>query len=187
MVEDLYEMVAALELVEPVLVVPEEPAATADEVSRLADIVWPGTLVLRAATASGSGALLAQLAQLGADEAVLLAGDAPDLPALLVGKLHRGLGSAEVAVLPASGGGLVALASRCPLPPWLAALPVGLDTGDAVAQLQHAVPRRTSLFVGPGWHRVRCTDDVHRLDPGLEGWELTRDVLRRAANGAATG
>lgn len=188
MAEDVYEMVAGLELVEPVLVVPEEPTHDVDELPLdLSEIVWPGTLVLPATSGTTHSALLGQLAQLGADEAVLVTGDAPDLPSLLIGKLHRGLASAEVAVLPASDGGLVALATRCPLPEWFGSLPVGLDTTDAVHQLQQRAPHRASVFVGPGWHRVRAIEDVQRLDPGLEGWDVTRAALRAAPHDAATG
>ena len=65
---------------------------------------------------------------------VILAPDAPDLPALLIGKLFRALGSAPVSVCPeVSGNGLVALAARFPLPAWLA--DVTLDTPDALARL----------------------------------------------------
>lgn len=179
MVEDVYETVAALELVEPVLVVDEDPRS-----APLADVVWPGTPVVRVAGSAGppgsaTAAALARLADLGADEATVVAGDAPDLPGLLIGKLHRGLGSADVAVLPADGRGLVALATRCPAPDWLAGCAVGLDTPDALAVLHAAAPRRTAVSVGPGWHRVRSVADLRRLDPGLEGWEMTRALLGR--------
>jgi hypothetical protein len=33
----------------------------------------------------------------------------------------------------------------------------------------------------PGWHRVRTSADLDRLDPGLEGWENTRAVLGATA------
>lgn len=178
MVEDVYETVAALELVEPVLVIDDDPGS-----APLADVVWPGTPVVRLGAAgpagSATGAALARLADLGADEATVVAGDAPDLPGLLIGKLHRGLGSADVAVLPADGRGLVALATRCPAPDWLAGCAADLDTPDALDVLRAAAPRRTAVSVGPGWHRVRSAEDLHRLDPGLEGWEMTRALLGR--------
>ncbi|HEX6935398.1 MAG TPA: hypothetical protein VF227_02655, partial [Actinomycetes bacterium] len=82
-------------------------------------------------------------------------------------------------VLPCAGGGLVALATRVPVPDWVMGTRVGLDTSDAVARLRAAGPRRTAVSVGPGWHRVRSAADLSALDPGLEGWEVTRAVLVR--------
>jgi glycosyltransferase A (GT-A) superfamily protein (DUF2064 family) len=176
MVEDVYEAVAALELVEPVLVVGDDPSAEA-----LEELTWPGTAVVRITAQGPAVEALTGMHALGAEEATVVAGDAPDLPALLIGKLHRGLGSADVAVLPARGGGLVALACRCPVPPWLVASGADLDTPDALERLRAAAPRRTALSVGPGWHRLRDPDDESALDEGLEGWELTRAALRDAS------
>jgi hypothetical protein len=182
MVEDVYEMVASLEQVEPVLVIPEGLPA-----DHLSDLTWPGTAVVRVPAQSASPDILIALAELGADELALIVGDAPDLPPLLVGKLYRGLGSAEVALLPASGGGLVALATRCPPPPWLVRCGAGLDVQAAQALVQHAAPRRSAVSVGPGWHRVRERDDLQLLDPGLEGWDVTQAALRDQAPGARDG
>lgn len=177
MVEDVYETVAGLALVEPVLAVADDdPDADA-----LAAVTWPGTPVLRLARAAATptAGALAALAALGADQVTVLAADAPDLPGLLVGKLHRALGSADVAVLPAAGGGLVGLAAPVPVPAWVSGTGVDLDTADAVARLRTAAPRRTAVSVGPGWHRVRSAADLAALDPGLEGWEVTRAALSR--------
>jgi hypothetical protein len=179
MVEDVYETVAALELVEPVL------ALDADDPARdlLGSLVWPGTRLAHLPPSSGSASrtwrAVEALVAVGADQLTVLAGDAPDLPGLLVGKLHRALGSADVAVLPDSAGGLVGLALQTPLPAWLAAAlaAVDLDDADAVTHLREAAPRRTSVSVGPGWHRVRTPADLAALDPGLEGWEITRELL----------
>lgn len=183
MVEDVYETVAGLALVEAVLLFEEgDPDADA-----LAALTWPGTPVLRLApsapgpTPATPAALpaLTALAGLGADQATVVAADAPDLPGLMVGKLHRGLGFADVAVLPSAGGGLVAMAVPVSVPGWVSATGVDLDTPDALARLRAAAPRRTAVSVGPGWHRVRSADDVATLDRGLEGWEVTRAVLSR--------
>lgn len=176
MVEDVYETVAGLALVEPVLVVD----AADPDADALAELTWPGTEVLRMpGHAAAAEPVLEALAALGGDEVTVVAADVPDLPGLLVGKLHRGLGSADVAVLPAAGGGLVALATKRPVPGWVAATGVGLDTGDAVTRLRGAAPRRTAVSVGPGWHRVRAPADLAALDRGLEGWEVTRALLAR--------
>ncbi|GAA2419722.1 hypothetical protein GCM10010191_33580 [Actinomadura vinacea] len=180
LLEDTYEVAAGLELVMPALVLdpPAQPAAES--------ITWPGTAVVRE---RGLAAAFAALHALGADEAVLLAPDAPDLPPLLIGKLFRALGNAPAAACQAEGprnrpgrgtsAGLVALAARLPLPAWLAAAldGVDLDTADALARLRAAAPRPGLVPQGPGWHRLRTPADVRLLDPGLEGWENTRAIL----------
>jgi hypothetical protein len=83
-----------------------------------------------------------------------------------------------VAVLPAAGGGLVGLAAHVPVPRWVSDL-ADLDAAGAVAALRAAAPRRTAVALGPGWHRVRSAGDLAALDPGLEGWEVTRAALAR--------
>lgn len=178
MTEDVVEVVSGLAVVEPVLALrPSDPPGWAA-------LVWPGTPVL---TVAGGGLqVLAALAAVGADgdvggtHAAVVAGDAPDLPGLLLGKLFRALGSAEVAVCPAEGGGLVALAARLPTPGWLdppAADLADLDAADVLHHLAAAAPTRRAVSVGPGWRRVRVRADLARLDHGLEGWEETRAVL----------
>jgi hypothetical protein len=179
MVEDVYETIAALDLVEPAL------AFDADDPARdlLETLIWPGTAVVhlppQTGHASRTSLAVDALIAAGADQVTVVAGDAPDLPGLLVGKLHRALGSADVAVLPDSDGGLVALSTHAPLPAWLASgcAAVDLDHVDAVARLQESAGRRTAVSLGPGWHRVRIAGDLARLDPGLEGWEVTRELL----------
>ena len=184
MVEDVYETVAALELVEPVLALDaDDPARDVARVTHLAGHDGGRPAPVHRPTPRAPGTRSTALVAAGADQVTVIAGDAPDLPGLLVGKLHRALGSADVAVLPGSDGALVALATHAPLPDWLATdLPaVDLDDLDAVARLREAARRRTAVSVGPGWHRVRTRDDLRRLDPGLEGWEITRELL--AASG----
>lgn len=211
MVEDCYELVAEMALVDAVLAL--SPGPQPDVVAR----TWPGTPVVtvpapqdsrcdeshegggyggarvangagnlsREATgpsgADGSGrlshAVLAELAHLGYTAGAVVTGDAPDLPALLIGKLFRALGRADVAVCPAEGGGLVALAATLPAESWLGAVAVGLDTPHAVERLRAGAPSRRAVGLAPGWHRLRSPGDLSRLDPGLEGWESTRAVL----------
>jgi hypothetical protein len=163
--EDTYEVVAGLELVTPVL------ALTGADAGAEA-ITWPGTQVVRT---TGLRALLDTLAGLGADQAAVVAHDAPDLPSLLLGKLFRGLGGGEVAICPAAGGGLVALAARLPAPAWLGE--IDLDTPDAPGRLRAAAGRPGAVRSGPGWHRLRTPADLSRLDPGLEGWDNTRRMV----------
>lgn len=161
--EDTYEMVAGLELVAPVL-------ATA--VPELAEIVWPGTRVIDVGEDEPVGSVLGRL---DGEQAAVVAADAPDLPPLLVGKLFRELGRAQVTVCPAEGGGAVALACRLPPPDWA---DPDLDAPDPVAELRARAPGRRMVATTPGWHRLRTPRDAGRLDPGLEGWESTRAVLR---------
>jgi Uncharacterized protein conserved in bacteria (DUF2064) len=178
LLEDTYEVVAGLELVRPALILADGdwPAAEA--------VTWPGTPIVHAAHLA---AALERLRELGADEAVVLAGDAPDLPPLLIGKLFRALGHAQAAVCLADGGGLVALAVPLPAPSWLfhgvsfhdmAGSGFELfDVPDALQRLRAAAPRPGVVQPGPGWHRLRVPGDLGLLDPGLEGWESTRALL----------
>jgi hypothetical protein len=107
---------------------------------------------------------------------VVVCGDAPDLPPLLVAKLFAALDTADAAACPCEGGGLVAFGTRLPVPAWVLAAGAGLDTPAATARLRAAAPRR-AFAVGPGWRRLRRPADVTRLDPGLEGWDVTRALL----------
>lgn len=173
MLEDVYEVVAGLAGVDVVLALC--PAPQPDAVA----VTWPGTPTI-ALPDNGANPVIAglnQLGDLGYAEAAVLAADSPDLPGLLIGKLWRALGRAEVAVCPAQGGGLVALAARLPVSGWVDATGVDLDSIDAVHKLRARAPRRADVAVGPGWHRLRVPGDLELLDPGLEGWEATRAVL----------
>lgn len=169
LIEDTYEVVAGLELVTAALVVspPDQPG--------VAELTWPGTPIIGLPAGAAVPAALAALAERGADQAALVAPDAPDLPPLLIGKLFRALGSAQVAVCPSENGGLVALAANLPGPSWIDG--IGLDDPDAYERLHAAAPDRRAVATGPGWHRLRVPADVSRLDPGLEGWPSTRALL----------
>ncbi|WP_283135637.1 hypothetical protein [Rhizohabitans arisaemae] len=168
--EDVYELLAGLESVTPVLVT---------AVPGLEEITWPGTPVIDVAGEPDPvRAGFAGMAGLGAadadPQAVLVAADAPDLPALLIGKLFRGLGGREVAICPDQRGAPVALAARLPLPGWVE---VGFETDQALVRLRAAAPGPRRVYAGPGWHRLREPADLRRLDVGLEGWEQTRALL----------
>jgi hypothetical protein len=160
--EDTYEMVAGLELVTPVLVT---------SVPGLDEIVWPGTEVI---TVDDDEPLKDITARFKGEQAVVIAADAPDLPPLLVGKLFRELGRAQITVCPAEGGGAVALACGLPMPGWA---DPDLDDPDLVATLRAQAPGSRMVATGPGWHRLRTAGDLGRLDPGLEGWDNTRALL----------
>ena len=167
MLEDVVDLVADMAMVRACLVVP----AGCDQAVR--DVVWPGMPVVDVADRTAVGAVAA-LAAVGADEAGVVVPDAPDLPALLLGKLHSALTSADLAVCPAQDGRLVAAAARVPLADWIPS--VTLNDADALDRLNAAAPRR-ALHIGAGWHRVRDEADARALDPGLEGWEHTRALL----------
>lgn len=169
MFEDLYDTVCELDLVEAVALGAPGTSAV------LEPLLWPGAGSAEAAPPDAARAL-STLADLGAEVALVVAADAPDLPPLLVGKAMRALGHAEAAYCPAAGGGLVFLAARCPLPAWLRAVAPDLDDADVVTTLRHAAPSR-ALASAPGWHRLRSPGDLGRLDPGLEGWDVTRSLL----------
>lgn len=171
MLEDVVDLVAQMREVQAAL------AAPPDAPPEVLAVTWPRMPVLAIDAADGVVAVIEAAAMTaGADEVAVVCADAPDLPALLLGKLHSALSAAQVAVCPADDGRLVAVAARLPMPDWLRATPVRLDDDGALLRLRAAAPSRT-LVVGPGWHRVRDAADAARLDPGLEGWEATRAVL----------
>jgi hypothetical protein len=170
MLEDVVDLVESMREVEAALALPPDADPS------LRSLTWPGMPVV--AGAPDVIAVLDALEALGADEGAVVCADVPDLPVLLLGKLHSALTDAQVAVCPADGGGLVALATRLPASGWLRDLGPRLDEPTELARIKTAAPTRT-LVVGPGWHRVRTTQDLGALDPGLEGWEATRALLGR--------
>jgi len=194
-IEDACDLVAELELVTPAIAVSHEARQELGE-RAVEELAWPGTALIRLDPAASDGlGLVAQtlrsLEALGAAQGVVLAADAPDLPILLIGKLLRALGGsarrADVAVCPADGGGLVAIAAWLPVADWVAGIvsasdlsngTVELDLADATDRMRRCAPRRSAVQVVPGWHRLRSPADVGRLDPGLEGWPATRGLLR---------
>ena len=119
-----------------------------------------------------AAAALDALAATGATIGAVTAGDAPDLPGLLVGKLFGACEDRPAGVLPAADGRLVGVASRLPRPDWLAGLTLDHD----LAWLHERAPVK-AVQVGPGWHRLTRPADVGRLDPRLEGWPATRALL----------
>jgi hypothetical protein len=147
--------------------------------AELRPVLWPGTPLVTIEPGDSAAMTLAALAalhELGADEAVIVAADAPDLPGLLVGKLFSALTTADASICPAADG-LVALGARLPVAAWVAGAGVGLDTTDAHGRLAGAAPQPSALVVASGWHRLRTPADIGALDYGLEGWEATRALL----------
>jgi hypothetical protein len=169
--EDTYEVLAALDLVEVAVAVAGGDDAAVAEVAAL---TWPGT---PAYAVDAERPVLDAVEKAGPAAAVVaVSHDVPDLPGLLIGKLFRALSSADIAVTPAEDGTLAAIGVGLPVAPWVAELAPTFDT--PLARLEQLKPRRHAVALGPGWHRLRSNADLARLDPGLEGWDATRALLR---------
>jgi hypothetical protein len=169
--EDVADLISELPGLDPAV------GYSADRRADAVAVSWPTTLLLEVPPAAGPLAVLAALAERGYGQGAVVAPDVPDLPALMIAKPFSGLAGATVAAAPAEGGGLVVLASRLPVPPWLAGSGVDLDTPDAVRRLRAVVPGRGEFITTPRWRRLRTPADLAHLDPGLEGWEATRALL----------
>ena len=142
-----------------------------------ADLLWPEALQQPDRPLAALAAALAS----EADELVVVPADAPDLPGLVLAKVFKVLHRSDVVLAPERGGpGLVALGVRLPLGGWLVPLALDLDDPDLPARLAAAAPRRSAVQTAPDWHRLRTPGALARLDPGLEGWEETRELLRLA-------
>jgi hypothetical protein len=164
--EDVVDLLATLDELEPAVAVAPGDRALADA------LVWPGTPVYEL-PALTSADLFAAAGRDGYEQAAILAPDAPDLPGMLIGKLLRPLTSRPVAVAPAVTGGLLGLAVRLPVPPWLPAV----DLAGAPDDVRAAAPDPGQVVVTTGWHRLTGPAALTRLDPGLEGWAATRALL----------
>ncbi|MEU7870130.1 hypothetical protein [Dactylosporangium sp. NPDC049140] len=167
MAEDLVDLLTPLPRVQPAI------AAITADLPLAAKIAWPSTRIYEIPAPTIRAALAAAAAD-GHDKAAVLVADAPDLPAMLVGKLLRPLSTRHLAVAPAHNGGLLGAAARLPLPEWVPELDA--ETGD-VAAARRPAPEPTMVASAPGWHRLRGPEDLRRLDLGLDGWDATRALL----------
>ena len=167
--EDCVDLLAALAETETAIAAAPGEMALADAVR------WPSMQVYAIERASPVLAMRAAY-QDGFEQVAVLAGDAPDLPAMLIGKLLRPLGRRTVAAAPADNGGLLGLAATLPVEDWLAEADPDLDTGSLPA-LRAAAPSAGEVAAAPGWHRLRDPEGLSRLDVNLEGWEATRALL----------
>ncbi|GIJ50134.1 hypothetical protein Val02_70200 [Virgisporangium aliadipatigenens] len=165
--EDVVDLIAALAAADAGIAVASADRALADS------LAWPSMSRFSMETSSVTAALVAAT-EAGYDQAAVIAGDAPDLPGLLVGKLLQPLTTRRAGVAPAHNGGLLGVSSRLPLPEWFPQIDLDKGTPD---DLRGAAPRRAQVAVTPGWHRLRGPDDLRRLDPGLDGWDNTRLLL----------
>ncbi|MEV5964074.1 hypothetical protein AB0L70_20060 [Kribbella sp. NPDC051952] len=176
--EDTYEVLAALDRVEVAVAVVTPSVANSSDpaVAEIAELTWPGTPVY---AVSSDRPILDAVELAGPAAAVVAVSyDVPDLPGLLIGKLFRALSSADIAVTPAEDGTLAAIGVNLPSASWVAAAAPTFDT--PLSELESHKPRRHAVAIGPGWHRLRSSADIARLDPGLEGWDATRSLLRHS-------
>jgi hypothetical protein len=170
--EDTYELLADLAQVDVAVAV---VGADDSSLATIRDLTWPGTPVY---AVSGASPVLSAIELAGPAAAVVAVSyDVPDLPGLLIGKLFRALGSADIAVTPATDGSLAAIGVNLPIASWVQDAAPTFDT--TLAEVEAVKPRRHAVAVGPGWHRLRSAADLAQLDPGLEGWDATRSLLRR--------
>jgi hypothetical protein len=170
--EDTYEVAAGLSLVHATIACPPAHAGSA------AALLWSGAEVIPTGDVRE---VFARLAQLGATQSAVISADAPDLPALAVGKLFRALGRADLAVSPCQRRHVVAFAATLPLAPWLSDVDLSFDDAGLLDRLAAAAPRRSALATTPGWHRLSEPSALAFLDPGLEGWESTRALLEQTS------
>ncbi|TCC46557.1 hypothetical protein E0H75_26225 [Kribbella capetownensis] len=171
--EDTYEVLAALDRVDVAVAVVGADESALESVSAL---TWPGTPVY---AVDAARPVLDAVELAGPAAAVVaVSHDVPDLPGLLIGKLFRSLSTADIAVTPSEDGTVAAIGVRLPTADWVSAAAPTFDT--PLAELEAVKPRRHAVGFGPGWHRLRSNADIARLDPGLEGWDATRSLLRHA-------
>jgi hypothetical protein len=147
-------------------------AVTAADRGLAEAVLWPGMRVYEV-PALTVGEVFRAAAADGYQEAALIAPDAPDVPAMLIGKLLRPLSTRPVAVAPASGPGLLGVAARLPVPSWLP----DVDLDSDLPSVAGAAPRAALVASVQGWHRLTGPSEFGRLDPALEGWEATRALL----------
>jgi hypothetical protein len=168
MAEDVVDLLARLAQAEPAI------AATAADLALAEEIAWPGMRIYEVPSATYLP-VLAAAAEDGFDQAAVLAGDAPDVPGMILGKLLRPLENKAVAVASGGpGGGLLGLATSLPAPSWLA--DHSLEAASAQL-LRKDAPKPGDVSSTPEWRRLRGPAELASLDPALEGWENTRALL----------
>jgi len=166
--EDVVDLLARLAQAEPAI------AATADDLDLAREIAWPGMPIYEVRTATVLPVLEAAERD-GFDQAAVLAADAADVPGMVLGKLLRPLSSKPVAVAPTGQvNGLLAVAARLPVPPWLA--DTDLDTATPMT-VRRTAPQPSLVESTADWRRLRGPHDLATLDPALEGWDNTRAIL----------
>ena len=153
-------------------------AVEAGDEAILTELGWPGlrSYVLPSLDVA---TVLGAAAGDGYEQAVALAGDAPDLPGMVIAKLLRPLTTRPVSAAPATGAaqGLIGVGANLPTPGWLPAVRLDDLTPQSLRQYASEI---TDVAPATGWHRLRGPLDLARLDPRLEGWDATRALLTGA-------
>ncbi|MEU4618951.1 hypothetical protein AB0G04_03070 [Actinoplanes sp. NPDC023801] len=168
MAEDVVDLLARLAQAEAAI------AATPEDRPLAEEIAWPGTRIYEVPAPTVRPVLSAAMAD-GFEQAAVIAGDAPDVPGMTLGKLLRPLEGKSVAVSPGGpAGGLFGVATGLPAPEWL--IDHDLDTASAQS-LRKTAPSPGEVTSTPQWRRLRGPADLATLDPALEGWENTRALL----------
>lgn len=141
------------------------------------ELLWPGDLRMAHPTTIRD---VARELSATFDEMVIVPGDAPDLPGLVLAKVFKVLHRVDLAISPQRGRpfGAVAIGIRLPMADWIDDTLIDLDRVDPDAAAA-AAPARNRMAITPDWHRLRTPADFDRLDPRLEGWEETRALLER--------
>lgn len=162
MAEDVLAVIGELDGVDDLI------ACSPDSASLAEGVRWPTTTVLPIPAGSSAAVILSLVAELGYRQAVLVAPDCPDLPALHLAKVFAALTSSAAAVSVSLTGGLVLLGSQLSGPAGQCAVgsAAGLDA-PAPAWARETLP----------WRRLRRPADLARLEPALEGWDSTRALL----------
>ena len=168
MAEDVVDLLARLAQAEAAI------AATPQDRPLAEEIAWPGMRIYEVPSPTVLPVLRAAAAD-GFDQAAVIAGDAPDVPGMTLGKLLSPLESKAVAVAPAGqGGGLFGVATGLAAPGWL--IDHDLDTGSAQL-LRRSAPAPGDVTSTPPWRRLRNAADLATLDVALDGWDNTRTLL----------
>jgi len=109
---------------------------------------------------------LAHAFAIGADEAVLIGSDSPDLPEYLLTQCFAELAAADTTLIPADDGGWVAIGARRPLEGCLASVPWSADTtcAETIAALK-AADRRPRVL--KPWYDVDDVASLQRLSMSL--------------------
>lgn len=150
--EDIADLITELPGLEPVI------GSTPDHRAVAAAVSWPGTTLVPLPAGGGALALLVALAELGYQQAAVLAPDVPDLPGLLVAKVFSGLAGAPVAAVPALAAGRLDVPPLTRLPPGPRppaprapeAQPAGTQpAGTQPAAAQRAAARAAAAQAGP--------------------------------------
>jgi hypothetical protein len=166
--EDVVDLLARLAQAEAAV------ACTPADRKLAEEIAWPGMRVWEVPAATIRPVFEAAAAE-GFEQAAIVAGDAPDVPGMVLGKLLQPLDAKAVAVAPGGpDGGALGVAAQLPVAGWVP--DVGLD--EATAQrLRRGAPQPSEVTTTAAWRRLRGAAELSSLDVALEGWENTRALL----------